>query len=80
MPCGREAAAREAGGAALHVVPIYAALPQEQQARVFEPPPAGARKVARPDTPLRPLPAASFHLLTPDAVLVCNAWVLCACR
>ncbi|KAK9838275.1 hypothetical protein WJX81_001973 [Elliptochloris bilobata] len=38
-------ASKEAGGIALQVVPIYAALPPEQQARVFEPAPDGARKV-----------------------------------
>ena len=41
----RAKAAREAGGSALQVVPIFAALPPEQQARVFEPAPDGARKV-----------------------------------
>lgn len=41
----REAAAKDAGGDALQVVPIYAALPPEAQARVFEPAPAGTRKV-----------------------------------
>lgn len=41
----RAKAAREAGASALQVVPIFAALPPEQQARVFEPAPDGARKV-----------------------------------
>lgn len=46
---GRAAAAKEAGGSALQVVPIYAALPPEQQARVFEPAPDGARKATPRD-------------------------------
>ncbi len=50
---GRVAAAEEAGGSALQVVPIYAALPPEQQARVFEPAPDGDRKVYPWDTHMR---------------------------
>jgi ATP-dependent RNA helicase DHX8/PRP22 len=35
----------EGGGTTLLVAPIYAAMPREQQMRVFEPTPEGARKV-----------------------------------
>jgi len=57
---GREAAAQGAGSGALHVAPIYAALPAEAQARVFEPAPAGARKVP-PGPPGRVLPGGAVR-------------------
>jgi ATP-dependent helicase HrpB len=47
LPGEREihAVLRQLGGADLHVLPLYGALAQNDQDRVFAPPPAGKRKV-----------------------------------
>lgn len=44
----RAQAASDDGSGGLLVAPIYAAMPREQQMRVFEPTPGGMRKVRSP--------------------------------